>query len=251
MDGLGPEMRPWGLKFCPPTPADGRSREAPVWMRPRAPCLARTAPGRRRTPSGRYYGRPARSSQNRNRRSAGSGSTDRTSRWRLGLRRKCRQWSAEGRASFRQRTPRLRRPGSWQRRSRQRLSCKQARPWRDWKPQRRSALHSPRFFAGESQGAARAPLNPPGRQSMSESPFAWNDPFSVRPRASGDPGLTNAESCGSRFPLSRERTEERSVHSTPNESRPHARLGVAAAAAPSRNAAPDRGRNRLHATGSP
>ena len=31
---------------------------------------------------------------------AGSGSTDRTSRWRPGLRRKCRQWSAEGRASF-------------------------------------------------------------------------------------------------------------------------------------------------------
>ena len=107
MDGLGPEMRPWGFKFCPPTPADGRSREAPVWMRPRAPCLARTAPGRRRTSSGRYYGRPARSSQNRSRRSAGSGSTDRTSRWRFCLRRKCRQWSAEGRASFRQRTRRL------------------------------------------------------------------------------------------------------------------------------------------------
>jgi hypothetical protein len=46
--GLGPEMRPLGLKFRPPTPVDGLRREPQVWCGARAPCLARTAPGRRR-----------------------------------------------------------------------------------------------------------------------------------------------------------------------------------------------------------
>ena len=46
--GLGPEMRPLGLKFRPPTPVDGLRREPPVWCGACAPCLARTAPGRRR-----------------------------------------------------------------------------------------------------------------------------------------------------------------------------------------------------------
>src|SRR3954447_14786438 len=43
--GLGPEMRPSGLKSCPPTRVDGRGREATVWCGACAPCLARTAPG--------------------------------------------------------------------------------------------------------------------------------------------------------------------------------------------------------------
>ena len=35
-----------GLRFCPPTRVDDRWREPPVWCGARAPCLARTAPGR-------------------------------------------------------------------------------------------------------------------------------------------------------------------------------------------------------------
>ena len=41
------------LRFRPPTPVDGLRREPPVWCGARAPCLARTAPGRPRDPARR------------------------------------------------------------------------------------------------------------------------------------------------------------------------------------------------------
>ena len=57
--GLGPEMRPRGLSFRPPTRVDGLRREPQVWCGACAPCLARTAPGGVGAPPG-WVLRPAR-----------------------------------------------------------------------------------------------------------------------------------------------------------------------------------------------
>jgi hypothetical protein len=167
VDAPAGNRRPgWGRRcglgaadLSPPTPADGRSREASVWSGfPRAVPRthgSRAAPGPRSSDTTIGL-RGARWTGTAPMLVPGNAALEPVA----GARKRPHANAAmerRGASVLSPGTPRLRRPGS-PAAAAQAIVAKASRPWRDWKRQRHSALHSPHFFAGdfEAQPARRS-----------------------------------------------------------------------------------------------